>query len=135
MYTVKKARNGGAIQAMKRVLATLPMNPQSFTPSPYFDHNLFHFDEKVITSLDRSRSCANDFPLKFYHRSSGKGLAFSNLVAFSIESNATAQVPQPLGSNRNTKRTVSFVFHPFHPFIITIQNAPLMLPVVNVHYR
>jgi len=128
MYTVKKARNGGAIQAMKRVLATLPMNPQSFTPSPYFDHNIFHYDEKVITSLDRSRSCTNDFPLKFYERNTGK-------VSFFIESNATPQLPQPLGTNRHTKRTVTYIFHPSHPFIISTQSAPLQLPIVNFHVR
>ncbi|KAK4483724.1 hypothetical protein RD792_010926 [Penstemon davidsonii] len=34
-------------QFVKKMLATLPFNCQSQSPSPYFDHSLFRYDEKV----------------------------------------------------------------------------------------
>ena len=53
LYTVRKARNGGALQAIKRILSVLPLNAQSFSESPYFNSDLFSFDEKFINPLDR----------------------------------------------------------------------------------
>lgn len=127
MYTVKKARNGGAIQAVRRVCSTLPMNPQSFIDSPFFDHNLFNYDEKAITSADRSRLCT-DFPVKFYDRKNGR-------LKFTLDYNDQPGMPQPLGSNRGQKKAVNFVFHPTEPFVITIQYSNLQVAVVNIHCR
>ena len=53
VYTVRKARNGGALQAVKRILSILPLNAQSFSESPYFNLDLFSFDEKLINPLER----------------------------------------------------------------------------------
>ncbi|KAJ3397366.1 phosphatidylinositol-4- kinase [Lobulomyces angularis] len=127
MYTVKKARNGGAVQAVKRVLATLPLNPQSFFDGPYFDHNIYHFDDKVINSIDRSRICT-DFPVKFYSRESGE-------LKFQLDSNPKSNMPQPLGTQRSNKKLVSYVFHPTLPFIISTQFIKMSLNVVNFHQK
>ena len=36
-------------QAVRRTLAILPFNAQCQSHSAYFDHSIFHFDEKVRT--------------------------------------------------------------------------------------
>ena len=53
LYTIKKARNGGSLQAVKRVLSILPLNAQSFSESPYFNLDLYSFDEKLINPIER----------------------------------------------------------------------------------
>jgi hypothetical protein len=40
-------------QAVKRSLCVLPYSPQSLSDSPYLDHALFSYDEKVISASDR----------------------------------------------------------------------------------
>ncbi|KAG0212332.1 acid phosphatase det1 [Mortierella sp. GBA43] len=70
-YGMRHARNGGTAQAVKRSLCVLPYSPQSLTDSPYLDHALFSYDEKVISASDRQRPC-QDFPIKFYLRGSGE---------------------------------------------------------------
>ncbi|KAK3828274.1 MAG: De-etiolated protein 1 Det1-domain-containing protein [Benniella sp.] len=70
-YGMRHARNGGTAQAVKRSLCVLPYSPQSLSDSPYLDHALFSYDEKVISASDRQRPC-QDFPIKFYLRGSGE---------------------------------------------------------------
>ncbi|KAI8913334.1 De-etiolated protein 1 Det1-domain-containing protein [Gorgonomyces haynaldii] len=57
-------------QAYRRILAALPWNAQSFTFSPYFDQDLFSYDEKLINASDRPRQSA-ELPCKFYCRKTG----------------------------------------------------------------
>ncbi|KAL6519245.1 acid phosphatase det1 [Orobanche gracilis] len=58
---------------VKKMLSTLPINCQSQSPSPYFDHSLFRYDEKVglasplISAMDRHRQ-STDHPIKFISR-------------------------------------------------------------------
>ncbi|CAG8660034.1 8217_t:CDS:2, partial [Dentiscutata erythropus] len=52
LYSVRHARNGGPFQAVKRVLASLPYGPQTCSESPYFDHALFAYDDKIISAFD-----------------------------------------------------------------------------------
>ena len=71
MFAVTKARNGGWAQAIRRVLSSLPVNPQSFSESPYFDHGLFSYDDKTLNSSERIRPFV-DAPCKFYCRETGR---------------------------------------------------------------
>ena len=84
----RKARNGGAAQAVKRLLSGCPQNPQSFYITPYFDHNLFSWDDKLINAYDRARPCS-EFPVKFFERKTGK-------LKFKLDPHAA-----PYGSNPN----------------------------------
>ena len=61
------------VQAIKRILAAYPLNPQSQTESPFFDHNNFQYDEKVVSSTDRARLCS-EFSVKWYSRETGRFL-------------------------------------------------------------
>ncbi|KAH9272013.1 hypothetical protein BASA83_005859 [Batrachochytrium salamandrivorans] len=121
MYAVRKARNGGAAQAIRRVLSSLPINPQSFSTSAYFDHDLFSYDDKVLNSCDRIRPSL-EFPCKFYCRLTGK-------LKFKLETNAMMN-----GHTRGEKTNVMYIFHPVDPFVITVQQVQGMVTVLNIHY-
>jgi de-etiolated-1 len=117
---VTNARNGGEMQAVKRILSALPFSPQSCSESPYFDKSLFNYDEKLISSTERPKPCA-EFPIKFYSRTDGK-------VQFKIS-------PGIPDKTDRTKKFASYVFHPSAPFIISIQHSLFQAPVINFHLR
>ncbi|KAJ3311437.1 acid phosphatase det1 [Boothiomyces sp. JEL0838] len=117
IYAVLKAKNGGKSQSIKRILSALPINPQSFSESPYFNLDLFSFDEKVINSCDRLRN-STDYPVKFFDRTTGK-------LVFKLKKRRIAS-----GRNRNCL----YVFHPTDPLVIAIQTVD-SYTVINLHYR
>ena len=49
------ARHGGPLEAVRRVLLSLPYSSQCWSTSPYFDLNMFVYDEKWISPLERPR--------------------------------------------------------------------------------
>jgi hypothetical protein len=117
---VMNARNGGETQAVKRILSALPFSPQSWSESPYFDKSLYNYDEKVISSTERPKQCA-DHPIKFYSRSDDQ-------VQFKI----TPGLPD---KQDRSKKYASYIFHPFQPFIISVQHVLFQSPIVNFHFR
>jgi hypothetical protein len=117
---VANARNGGEMQAVKRVLSALPFSPQSWSESPYFDKSLFNYDEKLISATERPKPCA-EFPIKFYSRIDGQ-------VQFKLSSG----IPDKFD---RAKKYASYVFHPTSPFIISIQHSIFQPAVVNLHIR
>ena len=54
--TVVSAKNGGLVEARKRVLAQLPISAQSYTGSPYLDLALFSYDEKWVSVMERPKA-------------------------------------------------------------------------------
>jgi hypothetical protein len=122
MQLVKNAKNGGTSQSIKRILSNLPLNPQSFSESPYFDLDLFSFDEKVIAAAERIRVCP-DYPCKFYDRKTG-------VLKFKLDTNKS-----PVQTLANpTKKTAYYIFHPTDPFVISIQGSNQNI-VINIHSR
>ncbi|KAJ3325347.1 acid phosphatase det1 [Boothiomyces sp. JEL0866] len=117
MYAVLKAKNGGKSQSIKRILSALPINPQSFSESPYFNLDLFSFDEKVINSCDRIRNCT-DYPVKFFDRKTGK-------LVFKLKRRRFSS-----GRNRNCL----YVFHPTDPLVISIQSVDSYTSSNNAEY-
>ena len=61
--TITKAKYGGPSEAVKRLLAQLPISAQSYSTSPYLDLSLFSYDEKCVSVLERPKACG-DFPIK-----------------------------------------------------------------------
>ncbi|TPX35553.1 hypothetical protein SmJEL517_g02048 [Synchytrium microbalum] len=127
MYAVRKARNGGAAQAIKRIVSQLPVNAQSFLETPYFDQGLFSYDEKVINNNDRTR-LLSEFPVKFFSRATG-------VFKFRID-----PLPAPFGAPQPParamqKRYVQFLFHPTEPLVITSLITPGAPAVINIHLR
>jgi len=117
---VVNAKHGGHSQATRRILSVLPFSPQLWNESPYFDQSLFSYDEKFISAADRLRPCA-EYPIKFYSRRSGA-------LKFKLSPGI------PNRCNRS-KRFASYVFHPFLPFIISVQHALFQPCIVNFHFR
>ena len=64
------AKNGGTTEARKRVLAQLPISAQSYTVSPYLDLNLFSYDEKWVSVMERPKACG-EHAIQFYGRDCG----------------------------------------------------------------
>eukprot|EP00128_Syssomonas_multiformis_P010396 Colp12_sorted_trinity150504_noHs@32009 len=122
-YAVRMARNGGNLQANRRVLALLPFGPQSNFESPYFDPSLFSYDEKVISASDRPKLCG-DSPVKFYARSTGS-------LVFKLNSGQS----EPSDPSNRGKRYAAYIFHPVYPFVISVQHTINQPPLVNIHFR
>ncbi|RDD37456.1 DET1-like protein [Trichoplax sp. H2] len=119
--TIVSAKYGGHIEAVKRLLAQLPISAQSFSSSPYLDLSLFSFDDKWISQLERPKPCG-DHPIKFFGRDSG-------LLKFKIFPGIPDVQSPPLA-----RRLVAFTFHPFYPFAISVQRTNIDY-IVNFHFR
>lgn len=61
--TITNARHGGVTEATKRLLVQVPVCSQSFSSSPYLDLNLFRYDDKWISALERPKPCG-DAPVR-----------------------------------------------------------------------
>lgn len=49
LHAARTARNGGQDQSIRRNLSELPVAPQNYRESPYFDLELYSYDEKLIS--------------------------------------------------------------------------------------
>ncbi|XP_020153386.1 light-mediated development protein DET1 isoform X5 [Aegilops tauschii subsp. strangulata] len=110
-------------QFVKKMMASLPYTCQSQSPSPYFDLSIFRYDEKLISAIDRHRHCT-EHPIKFI------SVRQPNVVKFKIKPGSDSG-----GSDSRAKRISSFLFHPFFPLALSIQQTYMQPTVVNVHFR
>lgn len=55
----------------KNLVSQLPMSSQSFTTSPYLDHSLFSYDDKLISNLERPKPIGDQI-IRFNLRDSGR---------------------------------------------------------------
>lgn len=110
-------------QFVKKMMTSLPYTCQSLSPSPYFDLSLFRYDEKLISAMDRHRH-STEHPIKFISRRQ------PNVLKFKIKPG-----PEAGGSDGMPKRISSFLFHPFLPFALSIQQTFMQPTVVNIHFR
>lgn len=117
------SKGGSLFQAVKRTLAGLPFNCQSQSASPYFDQSLFHFDEKLISATDRHKPCI-EHPIKFISRRRPNSLRFK--INPGLEAGS---------ADGRVKRVASYIFHPFLPFAISIQQSFMQPTVINLHFR
>ena len=111
--TIVSAKGGGTLEATKRLLGQLPISAQSFSASPYLDLDLFSYDDKWVSILERPKSCS-EHPIRFYSRTSG-------LLKFNLHAGRSIQ-PQ-VGLSGVHRRLVAFTFHPTDPFTISVQRA------------
>ncbi|GJP53322.1 hypothetical protein CLOM_g12473, partial [Closterium sp. NIES-68] len=116
-------KGGSQTQAIKRMLAGLPYSAQTYSPSPYFDQSLFHFDEKLISASDRHKPCV-EHPIKFILRRR------PNVLKFKINPGLESANP-----DARIKRVATYAFHPFLPFAISVQQTFMQPSVVNFHFR
>ena len=57
------ARHGGILEAVRRGLIPLPYGSQNWSTSPYFDLNLFSYDDKWISPIERPKA-SPEAPIK-----------------------------------------------------------------------
>lgn len=119
--TIINARYGGHTEAVKRLLAQLPISSQSYSSSPYLDLSLFSYDDKWVSVMERPKACG-DYPIRFYARDSG-------LLKFKIYAGLQGRNPPA-----SARRLVAFTFHPHDPFAISVQRTNAEY-VVNFHIR
>ncbi|CAG2162147.1 unnamed protein product [Oppiella nova] len=119
--TIINARNGGHTEAIRRLLAQLPISAQSYTCSPYLDLSLFSYDDKWISVMERPKACG-DHPIRFYARDSG-------ILRFKIYAGLQNRTSGSVG-----RRLVAFTLHPTDPLLISVQRTNTEY-VVNLHVR
>jgi de-etiolated-1 len=61
--TIINAKYGGPTEAVKRLLAQLPISSQSYSSSPYLDLALFSYDDKWVSMMERPKACG-DHPIR-----------------------------------------------------------------------
>ena len=62
-HTIVNAKYGGYTEAVKRLLAQLPISSQSYSSSPYLDLSLFKYDDKWVSVMERPKACG-DHPIR-----------------------------------------------------------------------
>ncbi|XP_062211279.1 light-mediated development protein DET1-like isoform X4 [Phragmites australis] len=118
-----KNKASSSSQFVKKMMASLPYTCQSQSPSPYFDLSLFRYDEKLISAIDRHRHCT-EHPIKFI------SVRQPNVVKFKIKPGSDSGA-----SDSRAKKISSFLFHPFFPLALSIQQTYMQPTVVNIHFR
>ncbi|KAJ3676104.1 hypothetical protein LUZ60_003516 [Juncus effusus] len=118
-----KTKSASFSQFVRKMISTLPYTCQSHSPSPYFDLSLFRYDDKMISAIDRHRHSA-EHPIKFI------SLRQPNVVKFKIKPG-----PESGAVDSRQKKVSSFLFHPFLPLILSIQQTYMQPTVVNLHFR
>ena len=63
-YSITGARFGGRTEAVRRVLAQLPISAQSYSTSPFLDLSLFSYDDKWVSAMERPKACG-DHPIRY----------------------------------------------------------------------
>ncbi|CAM6085593.1 unnamed protein product [Calypogeia fissa] len=121
--TCSSSKTGNYLQFVKRTLAWVPFNSQCQSPSAYYDQSLFHYDEKLISAIDRHKPCM-EHPIKFLSRRRPNCLKFK-----------LSPGPEHGANDGRTKRVASFIFHPIFPFAISIQQSFMQPSVINFHFR
>ncbi|XP_056631534.1 DET1 homolog [Diorhabda sublineata] len=118
--TIINAKFGGKTEAIKRLLAQLPISAQSYSCSPYLDLSLFSYDEKWVSVMERPKACG-EHPIRFYSRDSG-------FLRFKICAGVLRS------TTPSVRKLVAFTFHPTDPFAISVQRANAEY-IVNFHIR
>lgn len=108
--------------AKKRLAAAIPYSSQVMAPpaSPFFDQNLFIYDDKFVSPIDRVRS-QSDQTIKMYSRARGKLLI--RLTSDPSDGRATQH-----------RKYNHWIFHPFLPMAVSIQQCGTR-SVCNIHYH
>ncbi|GIY16092.1 DET1 homolog [Caerostris extrusa] len=121
LETITNAKFGGETEAIKRLLAQLPISCQSYSVSPYLDLALFSYDDKWVSVMERPKACG-DHAIRFFARDSGL-LKFKIHVGIEHKSQLV-----------NGRRLAAFIFHPRDPFVISVERTNSEY-VVNFHIR
>ncbi|KAI9010101.1 De-etiolated protein 1 Det1-domain-containing protein [Hyaloraphidium curvatum] len=121
MHAVWKAKNGGILASVRRILSPLPHNPQAHQDSPYLDPGLYSYDDRAAGPWERPR-LVGDAPVRFWSRATGER-------KFAVDPYEGGQ------RGARAKRFATVAFHPTDPFAISVLYTPTQGSVVNLHVR
>ncbi|CAO3611166.1 unnamed protein product [Cunninghamella echinulata] len=123
LHTWICSKQGSYSEGIKRLSMELPIQCQTYMDCPYFDLNLYSFDEKLILPTD-NKLRTNDEVIKFY--SSG-----THELIFKVDPNPYPTLRQ--NSSHILRRMSNMIPHPFYPFIITRQFSNNYSQTINFH--
>uniref|UniRef100_A0A1A9WEX6 Uncharacterized protein n=1 Tax=Glossina brevipalpis TaxID=37001 RepID=A0A1A9WEX6_9MUSC len=111
---------GGQLEAASRLNSTLPITSQSFSTSPYLDYSLFNYDDRLVSAWERPKVNIVT-PICFRDRSTND-IKFRLFLetSFKTDDDRAATGDRLRMSQREL---VTFIFHPYEPFIISIQKV------------
>ncbi|KAM8713253.1 hypothetical protein ACLKA7_013550 [Drosophila subpalustris] len=97
-------------QAALRFNPSVPVSTQSFSTSPYLNYNVFYYDDRLVSPLERPKASSTE-PIMFRDRE-------TNLVKFRL--NTKARRPH---NDMAPRELCAFICHPFEPLVISIQKC------------
>ncbi|KAL9876365.1 uncharacterized protein ACN2A1_013070 isoform 2-T2 [Glossina fuscipes fuscipes] len=110
---------GGQLEAASRFNSTLPITSQSFSTSPYLDYSLFNYDDRLISAWERPKVNILT-PICFRDRIAND-IKFRLFLETSFKNGQRAT--EDSGLRMSQRELVTFIFHPYEPFIISIQKV------------
>ena len=122
-----------------RALGTLPAAAPAAAPSPYLDAALFRYDERLVLSpMDRPRA-GSEHSVRFQLRADARAVAFrvgaggdgGGIVGGGDRGWSATAPMQPA----RCSALLGYLFHPFLPFIISIQHSASGSSELNFHFR
>lgn len=112
-------------QAVRRILANVPVSCQVLSASPYLDGNLFQYDDKYISATVRPR-VYGDSILRFVSKQ------HSESAKFKI---AGEPFDIPPTHGRAIKQVIHYHFHPVLPFVLSYLQTFVAGPQICIYTR
>ena len=114
-----------AEQAVRRTLASVPVNSQTLSASPYLDGNLFQYDDRFISATVRPR-VYGDSVLRFVSKQHPEQAKFKIAGdAFDI----------PANHGRAIKQIIHYHFHSVLPFVMLYLQTFVAGPQICIYTR
>ncbi|XP_034477316.1 DET1 homolog [Drosophila innubila] len=96
-------------QAALRFNPSVPVSTQSFSTSPYLNYNVFYYDDRLVSPLERPKASSTE-PIVFRDRE-------TNLIKFRLNTKARR------AHDSGPRELCAFICHPFEPLVISIQKC------------
>lgn len=118
-------------------LAALPFSCQVRNVSPYLDRRLFSYSHERLPALDGSKALSfrDVDSVKFVCPETG-ALRFKLRPGIPVSLNRRRRIPgdfESLLPQIQRKKKALFLFHPFQPFVISMEHSPVSPTTYNFH--
>lgn len=126
---------GGTCRAMRtrKALGELPVSCQMCNVSPYLDRRLFSYDVERLGALNGTRPMSlRELNSVKFTSVRGGGMRFK-LAPGMPERVDLGRVGRATASGGRSKKRVLFLFHPFFPFVMSMQCSTMLPTLLNFH--